>query len=170
MSADLAATAASARRIRTLLAFDFGTRRIGIACGDTLTGTATARPAVRVGERGPDWEAIGREVRELAPHILVVGTPCQADGSPGALAPAAQAFAAELARRFKLPVSCVDERGSSLEASAALKQQRASGERRRRVRREDIDSQAAAIILERWLAGERQLPTPCGPVVPRSLS
>jgi putative holliday junction resolvase len=86
--------------------------------------------------------------------MLVVGAPYNADGSPGALAPAARQFATELERRFGIPVRMVDERWSSLEASAALKARRASGERRRRVRREDIDSTAAAVILERWLAGE----------------
>ena len=86
--------------------------------------------------------------------MLVVGAPYNADGSPGALAPAARQFAAELERRFGIPVRMVDERWSSLEANAALKARRASGERKRRVRREDIDSTAAAVILERWLAGE----------------
>jgi putative Holliday junction resolvase len=103
---------------------------------------------------GPDWIAIEREVRSLQPGLLVVGAPYNVDGSPGALAPAARSFATDLEHRFGLPVSMVDERWSSLEATAALKAQRASGERRRRIRREDIDSAAAAVILERWLAGE----------------
>jgi putative holliday junction resolvase len=87
----------------------------------------------------------------LTPRLLVVGAPYNADGSPGALAPAARRFATELERRFGLPVNMVDERWSSLEAAAALKAQRANGERKRRVRREDIDSAAAAVILQRWL-------------------
>jgi putative Holliday junction resolvase len=90
----------------------------------------------------------------LSPGLLVVGAPYNAGGSPGALAPAARRFAAELESRFGLPVNMVDERWSSLEASAALKAQRASGERKRRVRKEDIDSAAAAVILRRWLSGE----------------
>jgi putative pre-16S rRNA nuclease len=140
--------------IQTVLAFDFGLKRIGIAAGDTLTATAAPRPAALVHHSGPDWDTIGREVRMLSPRLLVVGAPYNADGSPGALAPAARRFAAELERRFGLPVNMVDERWSSLEASAALKAQRASGERKRRVRKEDIDSGAAAVILVRWLTGE----------------
>jgi putative Holliday junction resolvase len=140
--------------IKTVLAFDFGLKRIGIAAGDTLTATAAPRPAAAVHHSGPDWDTIGREVRMLSPRQLVVGAPYNADGTPGALAPAARRFAAELERRFGLPVSLVDERWSSLEASAALKARRASGERKRRVRKEDIDSAAAAVILERWLTGE----------------
>jgi putative pre-16S rRNA nuclease len=140
--------------VQTVLAFDFGLARIGIASGDTLTGTAGPRPAVNASHAGPDWPAIEREVRSLRPHLLVVGAPYNADGSPGALATAANGFAAELERRFGLPVKRVDERFSSLHASERLKAQRASGERKRRIRREDIDSAAAAVILERWLAGE----------------
>lgn len=139
--------------VRCVIAFDFGLRRIGIAAGDTLTRTAAPRPAIDVGAHGPDWDAIGREVQALHPGFLVVGAPYNVDDSPGALAPAALAFAAELQRRFGLPVKRVDERFSSVEAGAALKSQRARGQRRR-IRREHIDSAAAAVILERWLAGE----------------
>jgi putative Holliday junction resolvase len=138
-----------------VLAFDFGLRRIGIATGDTLTATATPRTAIQVTQNGPDWSTIEHLVRELHPRLLIVGEPYNADGSRGSMAPAARRFAAELERRIRLPVNMVDERWSSLEASAALKARRASGERRRRVRREDIDSAAAAVILERWFAGER---------------
>jgi putative pre-16S rRNA nuclease len=145
----------STRDVQTVLAFDFGFKRIGIAAGDTLTATAAPRPAAAVHQQGPDWDAIAREVRMLSPKLLVVGAPYNADGSPGALAPAARRFAAELERRFGLPVNMVDERWSSLEASAALKAQRSSGERKRRVRKGDIDSAAAAVILERWFTGER---------------
>jgi putative Holliday junction resolvase len=140
--------------IQTVLAFDFGLKRIGIASGDTLTGTAAPRSAAAVKDGRPDWETIGKHVRDVHPKLFVVGAPYNVDGSPGKLAPAAGRFAAELESRFGVPVSRVDERWSSLEATASLKAQRASGERRRRVRREDIDSTAAAVILERWLAGE----------------
>ena len=94
-------------------------------------------------------------VRALAPGVLVVGAPYNADGSAGTLLAAVRRFAAELERRFALPVQLVDERFSSLEANEALKAQRASGVRRRRVARGDIDSAAAAVILGRFLAGER---------------
>ena len=142
--------------VQTVLAFDFGLKRIGIASGDTITATAGPRPAALVTAAGPDWALIEREVRSLSPHLLVVGAPYNADGSPGSLTAAANGFAAELERRFGLPVKRVDERFSSLQANERLKAQRASGERKRRIRREDIDSAAAAVILERWLAGESE--------------
>ncbi|HEY3785555.1 MAG TPA: Holliday junction resolvase RuvX [Steroidobacteraceae bacterium] len=138
----------------TVLAFDYGLKRIGLAAGDTLTATAAPRPAIAVSQGQPDWISIEREVRTWHPRVLVVGAPYNVDGSPGALTEAARVFAAELGSRFGLPINMVDERWSSLEAAAALKARRASGVRRRRVQREDIDSAAAAVILERWLAGE----------------
>lgn len=143
---------------RTVLGFDFGLRRIGLAVGDTLTRCAAPQATVSMHERGPDWAAIGRWIEELRPAMLVVGVPYNADGTPGTLSAAARGFAVELGQRFGLQVDMVDERWSSLEAGAALKVRRASGARRRRVRREDLDGAAAAVILERWLAGEREDP------------
>jgi len=139
----------------TVLAFDFGLRRIGMATGDTLTGRAAPRPCVGMLAAGPEWSAIDREVRELTPRWLVVGIPYNADGTPGRLAAAARRFGSELGERYGLAVEYVDERWSSLEAAAALKHGRAQGFRTRRVRREHLDSAAAAVILERWFAGER---------------
>jgi len=142
-------------RPKTVLAFDFGLKRIGIASGDTLTRSAAPRTAAHHGRSGPDWEAIARAVRALAPGLLVVGAPYNADGSEGTLSKRARGFAAELERRFALPVHLVDERFSSLEANAALKERRASGARRRRIARADVDSAAAAVILGRWFAERR---------------
>jgi putative Holliday junction resolvase len=139
---------------RIALAFDYGRRRIGMAAGDTLTATAAPRPAVAAHDGVPDWTAITREILALSPHVLVVGVPYNADGTEGSMAQATRDFAQALQRRFALPVEHVDEHGSSLEAGRTLKAQRASGQRRRRVQRTDIDSAAAAIILRRWLAGE----------------
>lgn len=138
----------------TVLAFDFGLKRIGIAVGDTLTSTAAPRPAAAMLARGPDWTAIDREIRAAQPRLLVVGIPYNEDGSAGTLTGAARRFGAALGERFGLTVEYEDEHGSSLEASAALKRNRAQGARRRRVRHGDVDSAAAAVILERWLAGE----------------
>ena len=135
----------------TVLAFDFGLKRIGVAVGDSVTGTAAPRPAVA---GGPDWAAIAREVRAQQPGLLVVGSPRKEDGSTSQMSDAAHRFALELASRFSIPVREVDERYSSLEAGAALKASRMSGARRRRVRKEDVDSVAAAILLQRFFAGE----------------
>jgi len=133
-----------------VLAFDFGRRRVGIACGDTVSRTATPLDAALMGAGGPRWEAIDALLREWQPSLGVVGLPYNVDGSDSAMTAAARAFAGELSRRFHLEVALVDERYSSREAEARLKTERASGLRRRRVVKADVDAAAACVILERW--------------------
>jgi putative Holliday junction resolvase len=135
---------------KIIVALDFGLRRIGIASGDTLTRAAHPRSAVGNGPQGPDWTSIERVLADTRPARIAVGEPYNADGSTSALTEAARRFAAELANRSALPVDLVDERWSSQDAEERLRAQRASGERKRRVTREDVDAAAAAIILERW--------------------
>ena len=133
-----------------IVAIDFGLRRIGIASGDTVTRAAHPRSAIGNGPQGPDWVSIERVLADTRPARIAVGEPYNADGSPSALTEAARRFATELARRSSLPVDLVDERWSSQDAEERLRAQRASGERKRRVTREDVDAAAAAVILERW--------------------
>jgi putative Holliday junction resolvase len=142
---------------RLVLAFDFGLRRIGVASGDTVSNTAAPREAIRVTHHGIDWLAIERLLHEYQPDLLVVGSPRHADGSLANLGARADQFAAALGARAGRPVHRTDEFASSIEATAELKRQRASGQRRRRVQHADIDSAAAAIILERWLRGEGRI-------------
>jgi putative holliday junction resolvase len=137
-----------------LLAFDYGARRIGVAVGQTTTGTASPAGVIAVAA-APDWAAIGRFVREWSPARLLVGLPYNMDGSETVLTGVCRAFAGELARRFCLPVEFVDERLTSVAAQADLKEVRRSGARTRRVTREDIDANAARLILETWLRAHR---------------
>lgn len=138
-------------RPRVVLAFDYGLKRIGIASGDTLTRAAAPRGTYTNGPSGPDWTGIDREIRLLAPDLLVVGAPYNDDGTPGRIANLATAFATELARRYGLQVERMNEGYSSTEATSLLREQRASGQRRRAVRKGDVDSAAAAVLLECWL-------------------
>jgi putative pre-16S rRNA nuclease len=139
-------------RREVLLAFDYGSRRIGVAVGQTTTGTASPAGVVTVGQ-APDWTALERSVREWSPTRLLVGLPYNMDGSETVLTGACRAFAGELTRRFGLPVEFVDERLTSAAAQADLRDARRSGARTRRVTREDIDANAARLILETWLRG-----------------
>jgi putative Holliday junction resolvase len=139
---------------RVVLAFDFGRRRIGVACGDTVSRHAAPLNAVSAAAGGPRWEAIEALLREWQPALAVVGLPYNVDGSDSAMTEAAREFAAELERRFRLQVVLVDERYSSREAEARLKSARASGLRRRRVQKADIDAAAACVILDRWFTEE----------------
>ncbi|HWX81467.1 MAG TPA: Holliday junction resolvase RuvX [Steroidobacteraceae bacterium] len=137
-------------RPRVVLAFDFGQRRIGVACGDTVSRSASPLEAVPAEKGGPRWELVAKLMRDWQPDLVVVGLPYNVDGSDSAMTGAARGFAAELKRRFLLEVAMVDERYSSREAEARLKSARASGERRRRVTAGDVDAEAACVILERW--------------------
>jgi len=143
---------ATAVAARVVLAFDFGRRRIGVACGDTLCRTATALAGIHNADSGPRWELIEALLREWRPALLVVGLPYNADGSESAMSGRARDFAVALAGRSGLAVSLVDERYSSLEAGMRLQSLRAAGLRKRRVLKGDVDAAAACIILERWFS------------------
>ncbi|HET6725102.1 MAG TPA: Holliday junction resolvase RuvX [Gammaproteobacteria bacterium] len=138
------------------LGFDFGLRRIGIAVGQSLTATAGGLGVVAARDGEPDWEAIERLAAEWHPQALVVGLPYNADGSEQPLTARARDFARALGERLDLPVSLVDERLSSHAAETELKDERQAG--RRRLRKGDIDSRAARLILESWLREFEKLP------------
>ena len=106
---------------------------------------------VRVESSGP-WQQVGALLKTWMPNLAVVGLPYNADGSESTLTGAARRFAAQLTERFSIEVRMVDERYSSIDAQARLKQQRASGARRRRIAKGDIDAAAACVILERWFS------------------
>jgi putative holliday junction resolvase len=141
-------------RPKIVLAFDHGLRRIGVACGDTMSRNAAALKTVPAGPMGPRWELIAAMMRDWQPDLVVVGLPYNVDDSESPQTLAARSFAAEMARRFGVEVVMVDERYSSLEAEARLQTARESGLRRRRVAKSDVDAAAACVILERWFGEE----------------
>ena len=136
----------------TIISFDFGLRRIGVAVGQQVTLSANPLETVANGANGPDWHRISDIVREWRPDRLVVGMPRHADGSPSEMSDPVRRFIEELGR-FELPVEEVDERYSSVEAEAILKTRRAEGIGGR-ISKEMIDSAAATLIAERWLKNE----------------
>lgn len=133
-----------------LLGFDYGLKRIGVAVGQLLTGTASPLAAISARDGKPDWEAIAALIDEWQPSALIVGLPYNADGSRQAITDRAEKFMRQLEGRFGLTVHAVDERYSSRQAEERLKTARREG-RRGRIRKEDIDSAAACILLENWL-------------------
>ncbi len=133
-----------------VLALDFGRRRIGVACGDTLSRTASPLAGIANSTAGPRWDILDSLLRDWQPALLVVGLPYNVDGSESRMSEAARGFADELARRYSLPVRLIDERYSSLEAETRLKSERESGLRKRRLAKADVDAAAACVILERW--------------------
>ena len=133
----------------TILAFDFGSRRIGVAVGQQVTNSASPLGVIRNSEDGPDWEHIQRLIREWSPARLVVGLPSNADGSSSAITKLVHSFVVNLAQ-FGLATDTVDERYSSVEAEQLLRAGRTAGVRGR-ISKEMIDSTAALLIAERWL-------------------
>ena len=130
----------------TVLAFDFGTRRVGVAIGNTLVSVAHPLVTIEGDSPATTLAAISVLIDEWRPQQLVVGLPTHADGTPHAMTAQAERFAATLERRFGLPVARVDERHTTEAAQDAL-DARKSGRRGRAER----DQVAAQIILQAWL-------------------
>ncbi|MBB3277730.1 MULTISPECIES: Holliday junction resolvase RuvX [Pseudoxanthomonas] len=135
----------------TVLGFDVGARRIGVAVGSAFGSGARALAVVDVHAHGPDWPALDRLHAEWRPDGLVVGDPMTLEGGDQPNRKRAQAFARELHARYKLPVVLVDERASSVEAAQRFALDRAEGRKRKRDAAA-LDAVAAAVIIERWLA------------------
>jgi putative Holliday junction resolvase len=127
-------------------------RRIGVAIGQDVTGSASPIGVVANRDSGVDHEAIAALIREWRPTSLVVGMPAHADGSPSEIQVPVRAFIGEL-ERYGLPIDTVDERYTSIEAERVLKEARAAGTRGR-ISKEMIDSAAAVFIAERYLLSE----------------
>ena len=141
---------AAIRTDGTVLGFDVGARRIGVAVGSTF-GSPRAIAVVDVRDGSPDWPRIERLYREWRPDGLVVGDPMTLDGGDQPIRKRARGFAGELRSRLNVPVVMIDERNSSIEAAQRFADARADGRKRRRDA-DALDAMAAAIIVERWLA------------------
>ena len=134
----------------TVLAFDFGLQRIGVAVGEAELGTAHPLPGVAAQTQPGRLTAIERLVREWQPSLLIVGRPLGEDGAPHEMTRRAERFARQLNGRFRLPVELVDERYSSAEVESRM---RAAYGRRKAAdlaRGKNLDSHAAQIILEQF--------------------
>ncbi len=142
-------TADTPRPEGTLLAFDFGRRRIGVAVGQTLTATASALAVVKVAD-GPDWQEITRILDCWKPAAVVVGLPLAADGGETPLSRDARQFARQLEKRYQLQVYFEDERLTSFAAEQRFVTARSQGSMRRKDSVQK-DALAAQIILENWL-------------------
>ncbi len=152
-----------APRVRTVLAFDYGNRRTGVAVGNTLTGTASPLITLQSRAGALDWPRIEQLVREWEPDLLVVGIPggqhaAPRNASTQALRKRIGRFCRDLEHRFGLPVQTVDETLSSDEAYVHLRRQRADGQRPT-LSKSDIDRTAAALLLETWMLKQSVSPT-----------
>jgi len=125
--------------VQTLLGFDYGSKRIGVAVGQTLTATARPLAVLTCRQGQPPWSQIDTLIAQWQPNALVVGMPYLADGRAGDTAQRAQAFADALAARYRLAVHACDEHLSSWAAQARARNPQA------------LDAQAASVILESYM-------------------
>jgi putative holliday junction resolvase len=130
----------------TLIGFDFGERRIGVAVGETSTRIASPIGCIDARANDERFRAIGRIVDEWRPAAFVVGRPCHADASPHATARLAEKFARRLRSLYSRPVAFVDETLTSTEAESRLRETRAGARDAG-----DTDALAAALILQSYL-------------------
>ena len=132
-----------------MIAFDFGSKRIGVAVGHTDVQQASPLQVVRSVHGRPEWEMIEKLVNEWQPVAFVVGLPLTEDNTGQPQLELSAAFAKKLHRKFALPVYRSDERFSSIEAASLLAENRRRG-KRRKTNRGDTDKIAAALILDHW--------------------
>ena len=132
---------------RTVLAFDFGTKSIGVAIGQEVTGTAAPLEALKARDGIPDWDKIQKIYDEWQPHIVVVGLPLNMDGTEQEMTAAAKRFGNRLNGRFNIPVEWQDERLTTYEALDQMGIRSKMDSRQR----SDVDQLSAQLILQSWL-------------------
>jgi putative Holliday junction resolvase len=131
-----------------LLGFDFGTKKIGCAYGQTLTGTARALKTLKNLNGNPDWQQIELLIKEWCPQAFVVGLPLNMDSSEQNVTELARIFSKQLEKKFSLPCFLCDERLSTVEARAELFAEGGY----KALQGNQVDAVAAKIILESWMA------------------
>ncbi len=146
MDANAKSPSAATAAHSTVLAFDFGTRKIGVAVGNTLVRVAHPLTTIDAEANAARFAAIDALVAEWAPGALVVGRPLDGDGSEHAMTEHAERFARRLEARFGLPVARVDERFTTRAAATRLSEAGVRG----RARDAALDEVAAQLILQSW--------------------
>lgn len=140
---------------RTVLCFDYGLKQIGVALLQQATTIISPLPIIRASDGKPDWKAVEALLQEWQPQLLLVGEPLNMDGSSSSMSERARRFARQLEGRFNLPIELVDERLSSHEAKSQLAElagSKLAGNKKRNYRKQPIDSIAAQLIMQTWLA------------------
>lgn len=135
-------------KARTIMAFDYGLRQIGVAVGNSLLCSTQPLAVIKANDGVPDWQVLTQLVTEWKPDVLVVGDPLNMDGTESELCQRARKFGRRLHGRLGLPVDMTDERLTSFEAKQISRERGHKGD----YKRDPIDSQAAELVLQTWLA------------------
>jgi len=134
------------RETKTVVGFDFGMKRIGVAVGQIVTRTATPLPLIKAQDGAPKWDEVKKILDEWQPQLLIVGLPVHMDGTEQLLTKAARRFGNRLSGRFNLPVEWVDERLTSYEAESMVEELGLTLNEGQL----SIDSLSATLIVEQW--------------------
>lgn len=140
-----------------VLAFDYGTQRIGVAVGQSIIGTASPLPALKANDGVPNWDHIAALIKEWQPQRLLVGLPLNMDDSESELSTRARKFANRLHGRFGLAVELWDERLSSFEARGEMLAHGPKIYRDGNFKDGKVDSLSACLILEGWFANKNSV-------------
>ncbi|PYE33769.1 putative Holliday junction resolvase [Idiomarina fontislapidosi] len=134
----------------TVIGFDFGTKSIGVAVGQSITGTASILSALKAQDGIPNWDSVERLIKEWQPERVVVGLPLNMDGTEQPLTQRARKFGNRIHGRFNVPVDFQDERLTSTAAREALFER----EGYRGLEKGKVDSAAALLIVEDYLRSQ----------------
>lgn len=132
--------------IRTLIAFDYGTKKMGVAVGQQITQSATPLKTLIHLNGKPDWLKIEGLIKEWGVNAFVVGLPLKPDGSEQPISKKARKFKNQLHERYKMPVFLVDERYTTVDAKQTLFDEGGY----QGLQKSDVDSYAAKLVLEQW--------------------
>lgn len=137
---------------RTIIGFDFGKKYIGVAVGQEITGSASPLGSIKANDGIPHWEDVGHYLTEWQPDIIVVGLPLNMDGSEQQLTLDAKKFGNRISGRFGIKVEFQDERLTTADAKAQLFAQGGY----RNLKKDNIDAQSAALIIESFFEASYQ--------------
>lgn len=136
---------------KVILGFDFGLKRIGVAVGQTVTETARPLATLKAIQGEPQWDTLNKIVKTWQPDALVIGVPLNMDGTEQPLSQLARQFGQQLNQRFKLPIYEIDERLSTKDARERIFAEGGY----KALQKGQVDSVAAQLILQNWLASKK---------------
>lgn len=137
---------------RSIMGFDYGTKSIGVAIGQELTGTARPLRALKANDGIPNWDEIAKLLKEWQPDLLVVGLPLNMDGTEQPITARARKFGQRLHGRFGKPVAFKDERLTTTDARAKLFAEGGY----RALEKSNVDGVSAQLIIEAWMEQQYQ--------------
>ena len=134
-----------------LIGFDYGTKKMGVAFAQCITKTATPLNVLKIKNENPNWEQLDQIVNDYKPDLAIIGYPGKNNKQTSLLADKIEKFGSAIEKHYKMPTILFDEAYSTTIARQELRDLRRDGTLSRRIKRGQVDSMAAKIILEQWL-------------------